>query len=47
MIIHDGNLRRAGVRPAKDNAPLVVDADGMKASKHALQGLQRVAGRYG
>ena len=30
MVINDSNLVRAGIRPAKDNPPLVINPDGME-----------------
>ena len=30
MVIHDGDLDRPRIRPAKDDAPLAVDPDGVK-----------------
>ncbi len=44
MVIDDGNLIRSRVRPAEDNAPLVVDTDGMETRQVALKRFQTVTG---
>ena len=46
MIVPDGDITGAIVRPAEDDAPLGVNANGMHAGKVAFQGLEAVAGRY-
>lgn len=47
MIIHNRHLFRPGFCPPEDNAPLVVDANGMKARKPSAQSFKPVAGRHG
>ena len=47
MIIDDRHLFRPGIRPPEDDAPLVVDANGMKARKAPAQSFKPVAGRHG
>lgn len=47
MIIDDFHLVRPRIRPPEDNAPLVVDANGMKARKPPAQSFKPVAGRHG
>lgn len=37
MVIHDGDIGRIGMCPAKDDAPLVVHADGMNPRKIAFE----------
>lgn len=44
MIIHNRHFSRSGVHPPKDNAPLVVNADGMMPREFAGEGLQAIAG---
>ena len=44
MVIDDGDLFRSGVRPPEDNAPLVVDTDGMETRQVALKGFQTITG---
>ena len=45
MVIQDGDIGRTGMCPAEHDAPLVVDADGVKTRKIAFEGLQAVSGR--
>lgn len=45
MVIGNRNFRRAFRRPLEQNAPLVVDADGVKAGQVAAQLFQLIAGR--
>ena len=45
MVIDDAYLFRPGIRPAEDNAPLVIDTNGMKARERSPQSFQAVAGR--
>jgi len=45
MIIHNGYLGWSGIGPTKDNAPLIVDPNGMKPRKFARQRFQPVSGR--
>lgn len=45
MVIHDGNLRWPRVRPAENDAPLVVNANGVETGESAFEGFQAVAGR--
>lgn len=47
MVVHDGHLGGAVLRPSEDDPPLLVDADRMEAGQLAFQGLQAVAGRHG
>ena len=47
MIIDNRHLVGSGIRPPEDDAPLVVDANGMKARKPPAQSFQPVAGRHG
>ena len=47
MIIQNRHLGWTGCGPAKDDPPLVVDPDGVKAGEFALQRLQMVARRNG
>jgi hypothetical protein len=47
MVIDDGDLPGTVLRPAKDDAPLVVDADGVAAGPVTLEGLQPVPRRDG
>lgn len=46
MVVHYGDFFRAGVRPAKDNAPLVVDANRVIAFQSTRQGLQAITRRH-
>ena len=47
MVILDADLGRAVHRPAKGDAPLVVDANGVEPAPLALQGFEPVARRNG
>ena len=47
MIIDDLHLFQPRIRLLEDYAPLVVDANGMKARKPLAQSFKPVAGRYG
>ncbi len=47
MVIDDAYLFRSGIRPAEDNAPLIIDANGMKARERSPQPFQAIAGRNG
>ena len=47
MVIGDGNLFRSGVRPPENDAPLVVDGDGVETRQVALKTFQPVAGWNG
>ncbi len=47
MVIDDGDVGRAGLSPAEDDAPLVIDAYGVEAAEAAEQGLQAVARGHG
>ena len=44
MVINDGDVFRSRVRPPEDNAPLVVDTDGMETRQVALKGFQTITG---
>ncbi len=44
MIIYDGNLGRTSIGPTEDNAPLVVDSNGIMPRKFARQRLQVISG---
>ena len=46
MVVHNGDFLGAIGGPSEDNAPLVVDADGVEASQIPAQGLEPVAGRH-
>ena len=45
MVTHDGHIGGTGFGPAKDDAPLVADPDGVEASEITTEGFQAVAGR--
>ena len=47
MVILDADFGRSPFRPAEDDPPLVVDANGIESAPTALQGFQPVAGRDG
>ena len=47
MIIYDRHLFWSGISPPEDNAPPVVDSNGMKARKATLESFKPVAGRDG
>ena len=47
MVVEDFNLLWPCLCPPEDNAPLVINPDGMPANAIALQCLQTVAGRNG
>ncbi len=47
MIIHDGHLGRSIVGPPKNDAPLVIDPNGVQARQIASERFQTVAGRNG
>ncbi len=42
MIVNDSYFRRSGIRPSKDDTPLVVDPDRVKARQIAPESLQTV-----
>src|SRR5437868_2845276 len=46
MVIDDLHRLRAGVGPAKTDAELVVDANGMFSASVAFQGLKSISGRH-
>lgn len=43
MVIHEANFGRPGFGPAKDNPPLVVDPNGMKAGVLPSQRLKSIS----
>lgn len=45
MVIHDGDFGRPRSGPAKDDAPLIIDADGVVARKPALEEFEPIAWR--
>ena len=45
MVVDDVDVGWAVGRPTEDDAPLVVDADGVETAHAALQRLETVAGR--
>jgi hypothetical protein len=45
VVVDDADLRGTGVRPAEDDAPLVVDPNGVESMQVAPQGLQSIARR--
>ena len=45
MVVDNGDILGAGQGPAKDDAPLVVDADGVLACPPPFQRLQPIARR--
>ena len=47
MIVHDGHLGRSISGPSENDAPLVIDPDGVKARQIAPERFQAVAGRNG
>lgn len=47
MIIDYRNVFRPRIRPPEDNAPLVIDANGMKTRTPAAKSFKAVAGRHG
>lgn len=47
MVIDDGDFGGTGVGPSEDDAPLVIDADGVEAREAALEGFEAIAGRDG
>jgi hypothetical protein len=46
MVVYDCDIRRAILRPAKDDSELIVDHDRMKALAVAVQRLEVVASRH-
>ena len=47
MIVHDGHLGRSFVGPPENDAPLVIDPNGVQARQIASERFQTVAGRNG
>jgi hypothetical protein len=47
MVIQNANLRRPRFRPAEDDAPLVVDPDGVKARAITPQGFEAISRWHG
>ncbi len=47
MVIKDGHTGWSVFSPDENNAPLVIDADGVGTGKSALQCLQAIARRHG
>ena len=47
MIVADVHIGGTRVGPAKDDPPLIVDADAVETSEFSLQPLQSIAGRRG
>ena len=45
MIIYYRNQFRPVIGPPEDNAPLIIDSDGVKARKPTSESLEMVAGR--
>ena len=45
MVIYDGDVGGASRRPAKDDAPLIVDADGVQSRAIPVERFESVAGR--
>ncbi len=46
MIIDDRHLFRPGIRPPEDDAPLVVDTNGMETREPPAQSFKPVAGPH-
>jgi hypothetical protein len=46
MIIHDFDIPRIAIAPAKTNAPLVVDPDAVLPTPIASKGLKSIARRH-
>lgn len=47
MVIDDGDIGRAGIGPSKDDAPPIVDADGMVARAVAVKRFEPIARGHG
>lgn len=47
MIIPDSDIGGALLGPSEDDAPLVIDTDGVVASELSLEGLKSIAWRHG
>ena len=46
MVIHDLDILRMSLNPAKADTELIVDADAVMPGTIALQGFQPIAGRH-
>jgi hypothetical protein len=46
VIVDDANVVGVTIAPRKDDAPLLVDADGMEACQVTGKGLEAIAGRH-
>lgn len=47
MVIHDGDFGRTLIGPAKDDAPLIIDSDGVEAPSVSLERFEAIAGGNG
>lgn len=45
MVIYDGDVFGTGWRPLEDDAPLLVDANGVVTDEIALEGFEPIARR--